>query len=538
MKKAFLYIRVSTDEQADKGYSQRDQHERLQRHCQQNSIAILKVIFEDHSAKTFNRPEWNKMLNELRRSKGRPDAVLFTKWDRFSRNVSESYQMIGVLSKLTVQPISIEQPLDMTIPESKMMLAIYLAAGEVDNDRRALNVFYGMRRAKKEGRFMGTAPLGYTNLSTPDGKKYIAPYEPEAGIMKWVFSEISRNVFAVDQIRQKANKLGLKCTRMTFWRNVRNPVYCGKLIIKAHKDEEAYIVDGVHEPLVSEALFYEAQQIMNGRKRVPAAKMLSLELLPLRNFLRCNICQKMLTGSSSKGKTKHYYYYHCIWPCKVRYGAEETNRLFLDLLRTWVLNPRGVELLKLVISSLYKNRTKSEFNAKAVVMNDITKQNEKMAKARRLLLDEEIDSTDYKEIKVDHEAGIARLEAKLQELSQEKSVRLDINKLMDRVISTFSNLDKVFENATLIKQRHILSSIFPEKIDFDGVELRTPKVNKIAHAIWLINSKLEGLKTDTASDFQTLYRGVSPTRFELISLVPETKILSIELRRQERKYIN
>jgi hypothetical protein len=31
---------------------------------------------------------------------------------------------------------------------------------------------------------------------------------------------------------------------------------------------------------------------------------------------------------------------------------------------------------------------------------------------------------------------------------------------------------------------------------------------------------------------------VSPTRFELISLVPETKILSIELRRQDRKYMD
>ncbi|WP_137905834.1 hypothetical protein [Chryseobacterium sp. 2VB] len=36
-----------------------------------------------------------------------------------------------------------------TIPENKMMLAIYLAAPEVENDRRALNTFYGMRRAQK-----------------------------------------------------------------------------------------------------------------------------------------------------------------------------------------------------------------------------------------------------------------------------------------------------------------------------------------------------------------------------------------------------
>jgi len=50
MKKAILYIRVSTDEQADKGYSQRDQDERLKVYCDRNEIVIDKVIFEDYSA--------------------------------------------------------------------------------------------------------------------------------------------------------------------------------------------------------------------------------------------------------------------------------------------------------------------------------------------------------------------------------------------------------------------------------------------------------------------------------------------------------
>jgi site-specific DNA recombinase len=60
MKIADLYIRVSTDEQADKGYSQRDQEERLRAYCKIKNIEVRKVIYEDHSAKTFNRPEWNK----------------------------------------------------------------------------------------------------------------------------------------------------------------------------------------------------------------------------------------------------------------------------------------------------------------------------------------------------------------------------------------------------------------------------------------------------------------------------------------------
>jgi site-specific DNA recombinase len=154
-----LYIRVSTDEQAGKGYSQRDQEERLKKYCENNQIKIRKVIFEDHSAKTFNRPEWNQLLTDLKRKREAVDLILFSKWDRFSRNAGDAYQMITMLRKLGAEPQAIEQPLDLSVPENKLMLAFYLAAPEVENDRRALNVTFGMRKAKREGRWMCFAPV-------------------------------------------------------------------------------------------------------------------------------------------------------------------------------------------------------------------------------------------------------------------------------------------------------------------------------------------------------------------------------------------
>ena len=47
MKKANLYIRVSTDEQAEKGYSQRNQEEVLRKYCEIKSIIVGKVYYED-----------------------------------------------------------------------------------------------------------------------------------------------------------------------------------------------------------------------------------------------------------------------------------------------------------------------------------------------------------------------------------------------------------------------------------------------------------------------------------------------------------
>ena len=121
-KIADLYIHVSTDEQAEKGFSQRNQEEMLRKYCSINQIQIRNVIYEDHSAKTFNRPQWKKFLADAKKYKNKINLVLFMKWDRFSRNAGDAYQMINVLRKLGVEPQAIEQPLDLSVPENKMML--------------------------------------------------------------------------------------------------------------------------------------------------------------------------------------------------------------------------------------------------------------------------------------------------------------------------------------------------------------------------------------------------------------------------------
>jgi len=217
MNIANLYIRVSTDEQADKGYSQRNQEEQLKKYCAINKIKISKVIFEDHSAKSFKRPEWIKLFSSLKKQKsGLTNLVLFTKWDKFSRNTADAYQMITTLRKLGIQPQDIEQPLELSIPENKMMLAFYLAVPEVENDRRALNTFFGMRRAKKEGRCMGNAPIGYQNKVKEDGRKYICPKKSAAEIMKWAFEELAQRHFNIASLWREARKKGLNCGKNSF----------------------------------------------------------------------------------------------------------------------------------------------------------------------------------------------------------------------------------------------------------------------------------------------------------------------------------
>ncbi|MCA5004959.1 recombinase family protein [Sphingobacterium bovistauri] len=62
MVSAYLYVRVSTDEQKRKGYSLPEQEDRLLKYCEQNKITVKGIYREDFSAKTFNRPEWKKII--------------------------------------------------------------------------------------------------------------------------------------------------------------------------------------------------------------------------------------------------------------------------------------------------------------------------------------------------------------------------------------------------------------------------------------------------------------------------------------------
>jgi site-specific DNA recombinase len=519
MKRAILYIRVSTDEQADKGYSQRDQDERLRRYCNNQNIQIDKVIFEDHSAKSFKRPEWERLLEGVKKRTARPDYILFTKWDRFSRNAGDAYQMINLLNGLGIEPQAVEQPLDLSVPENKMMLAIYLAAPEVENDRRALNTFYGMRRAKKEGRVLGMAPFGYINRTTENGKKYIAIKQPEASNIQWAFKEMAKGILAVDQVRQAINKRGKNISRSAFHVSLRNAVYCGKVFIQKHKDEEAHFVEGQHEPLISEALFYKVQNIIDGniRQKRPQTKISSDDNLPLRGFLICPDCGRNLTGSASKGsKGGYYYYYHCIPKCGFRKSAVKANQIFQDNLEKYEFPIVIQEILHEVMMINYKSFGSVFDNRRGAIALEIDRFNAKLSKARDLLFDEKLDADDYREIKEECKKNIEALEEELSALMSEQK-NLNIKRNLESALNVLSKLSNVYKEGDIETKRQIIGSIYPEKLLFDGSTYRTPRVNVIAQSILLINKALLDKKNRTNKSLSYLSGLVAGTGLEPVT---------------------
>jgi site-specific DNA recombinase len=472
---ADLYVRVSTDEQADKGYSQRNQEEMLRKYCDSHSIEIRNVIYEDHSAKSFNRPEWKRMLVQLKKHRNKIDFILFTKWDRFSRNAGDAYQMINILREFGVEPQAIEQPLDLSIPENKMMLAFYLAAPEVENDRRALNVLYGMRRAKKEGRYMGLAPVGYKNKVDEGGNKYISPKDPDAAILIWAFEQLAKGVFNTEQIWKKVREKGLKCSKNAFWQAIRNPIYCGKIFIPEFKDEGSYFVKGQHEPIISEELYEEVQDTLDGRGRKYRPKIETQGEFPLRGFLVCPRCGRLLTASKSKGRNKYYSYYHCSHGCSHRINMEELNQAFQMELRKYVPRKEIFEVYRNVVIETYYDLTKDAQLSKKQISTQIKAFENKMVHTRDLLAAGKIDASDYHEIKAQYSSSLDQLNEKLKEVNGRVP---DIDNLLAEDVNRQLELDEVIMGGNDDNIRAMVSMIYPEKLIFHGRTIGTIKVNE------------------------------------------------------------
>jgi site-specific DNA recombinase len=345
MKNVILYFRVSTDEQADKGFSLRDQEQKLLNYCNSNNLNVLAVFKEDHSAKTFNRPEFKKLLLFVKNNKSKVQQLLFTKWDRFSRNTTESYNKIKDFNELGIIVNAIEQPLDLSIPEQGLMLAVYLSMPEVENHRRSLNVIAGMRRAFKEGRYVVSPPKGY-DMGRDDQNKPILVPNNDATFIKEGFELLSKGIYSQKEVLQRLTKKGFKTSKSAFGRIIRNPIYHGDIYLKAFKDEPEQTIKGIHEPLISKTIFNTVQyHIDGGKKQYKVAHKKVNEKFPLKDFVLCPNCHKPLKASSSKGRNKYYSYYHCAKPCNTRYKAENVENWFSNFLGGISLNTNTRKLL-------------------------------------------------------------------------------------------------------------------------------------------------------------------------------------------------
>ncbi len=112
---------------------------------------------------------------------------------------------------------------------------------------------------------------------------------------------------------------------------------------------------------------------------------------------------------------------------------------------------------------------------------------------------------------------LIRLEAKLTEKTTTAITTISIDKLIEKAVSTLSHLDIIYTEANVTRKREIISSIYPEKLSFDGMQYRTPRINEAARLIYHINNELGAIKNRKGYDVSHLSGRVDPTGFEPVT---------------------
>ena len=89
--------------------------------------------------------------------------------------------------------------------------------------------------------------------------------------------------------------------------------------------------------------------------------------------------------------------------------------------------------------------------------------------------------------------------------------------LIENAFLHLENFKQTYTNSAIMQKKKLISSIFPEKIEFDGIKCRTPRINDLLRYILQIDKELPVNKKGQISKNLSLSPLVEPGRFELPS---------------------
>lgn len=292
------YLRVSTDRQADKGYSLSEQEKRIKAFCNSRDWDLIKVYKDPgFTGSNLERPGLQKLIEEI----DAYDIVLVNKLDRLSRSQKDTLYLIqDVFAPHNCNFVSIEESFDTTTALGIAMVGILSAFAQLERSQIKERLKMGKEGRKKKGLWHGGhyIPIGYDYV---DGQLKI---NDEAEQVKLIF-QMFLNGASIRSIARHLNQN--YTTRYTSWnyvgtvrRVLANPVYIG--MVGEYK--------GQHEPIIDKDTFEKVQVILDERKRggkTPTGKHL------LTGMIFCGYCGARVGAvvTFNKKFQKKYSYYRC-----------------------------------------------------------------------------------------------------------------------------------------------------------------------------------------------------------------------------------
>ena len=487
MTDVVLYIRVSTEEQAEKGFSLPAQQEKLVKYAQSKGLNILQVFQDDYSAwKGFNRPGYKELNTFIQKNKKQVNGILVTQWSRFSRDLTESLIELRRLKSLDIDVTAIEQETDDSIPENMVLKAIHLVMPQIENERLSQRTKSGIRQALKQGRWLSKAPYGYKNNKLT---KLIEIDAPKAEIVKFCFERMASGAYNASEVQRMAKERGMEISKQGFLNILQNVVYAGKIKVPANKEEALQIVEGVHDAIIDWETLEHVGLILKGKKKPYKGQTFANEL-PLVGNLYCPKCNRVMTGSGSKGNGGVYHYYHCQrkYNCNNAFRAINANEAFESFLKEFEPKAEVLNLYNEVLSDVFKTNEGDRVTQMSTIEMQIKAIDKLLQKALDKNLADVWDDETYKSFKGEKQAKRNELLLAYNTLTKMPS---EFDTYKEYAISLIGNLTGYYKQSSTSVKKKIVGSIFPEKIYFDNGTYRTTKINEVVGLIYNVGKDLQ-----------------------------------------------
>lgn len=451
-----LYVRVSTEFQAEKGHSIEAQQDKLKTYCELNNINNYEFYIDaGFTGSNLNRPAMQKLLSDIKTKK--IQTVIVLKLDRLSRRTKDTLYLIeDVFNANDIRFISLTENLDTYSSNGKFFITIMSSVAQLERENIRERTMMGTQKKAEKG-IKSASPKILVGYDYDAKNNRFVANENEANQVRLIFKMYADGI-GLNYINRYMKNSGYSC-RNVKWGDVKqihhildNPTYTGKVF----QFRGSYIPANNVEQIIDEETFNKAHamRMLNKEKY----KRLDTSRYLLTGLARCGYCGAPLRGYPSK-----YIYYACYsrtanhpHMCYADSCVQRYHRA--NIIDNHIINE---------INRLYESEI--EFNKAIAVVpdnnmeitllqNEVKKIDKKISRLYDLYIDENI-SKDIFDNKLDifNKTKNSMLE-KIQELNK-PLIKFDTAPNYDQ----FKTLTFNFENLSMKEKRKVLFLII-EKI--------------------------------------------------------------------------
>ena len=370
-----LYIRVSGEEQAIKGLSLEAQQEDLEEYARERGWVISDVYID--AAKTARkrlnkRTHFLRMLEDVKQD--RLDLILFTRLDRWFRNIADYYKVLEVLEAHNCGWLTTQEQYDTTTAGGRLYITIRLAIAQNEADLCGERISAVLDSKVKRGTVVsGKIPFGYRI----NEEKRLEVVPENAAIILDAFKHYRSTVSVRATAAYIQRTYGLNWDNIRCRRNLCQTLYIG------HYESNGRVNPNFCPPIVPRDLYEDVQKLLsNNTKANPTGRVFLFTSL-----LTCAECGHRLAGL----QTGYGPYYRCPQHYSRR-TCNHKKQIRETAVEEWLFTFLGDELkkqrLEWDIKETRRRQTAASIDRAAI--------RRKLSRLKELYVNEMIDLEEYR----------------------------------------------------------------------------------------------------------------------------------------------